>query len=175
MLASRWAAETFGSRDPRPYIATGLDAARFATTVSFGVGENPDKRIADPFEEELLEKLPRPVLIDKGAGGEEAQRVERAVAKAGGGIEMWEGSFAGFAEHVARSRLYVGYDSSGGHVASACGVPSIIIFAGFACERMLQRWSPPGAHVLRGDSSVARALVRAASTLLSTLGFPATS
>ena len=51
--------------------------------MSFGVGENPDKRVADPFEEELLKQLPRPILIDKGAGGEEAHRVERAVSRAG--------------------------------------------------------------------------------------------
>ncbi len=167
-LASRWAAETFGVGNARPFIATGLDAARFATTVSFGVGENPDKRIADPFEEELLPKLPRPVLVDKGAGGEEAGRVERAVARAGSGIEMWDGSFAGFAEHIARSRLYVGYDSAGGHVASACGIPSIIVFAGFAGERMLQRWSPSGAHVLRGDQMKSNELIRAAVEFAST-------
>jgi ADP-heptose:LPS heptosyltransferase len=112
--------------------------------VSFGVGENPDKRIADPFEQELLRELPRPILIDKGAGGEEAHRVERAVSRAGGGIAMWEGSFAGFAAHIQRSKLYVGYDSAGGHVAAACGVPLISIFAGFASERMFQRWRPSG-------------------------------
>jgi hypothetical protein len=170
-LAARWAAATFGIADARPYIATGLDAGQFATTVSFGVGENPEKRIADPFEEQLLQALPRPILIDKGAGGEEAERVERAVSKAENGIEMWSGSFAGFAEHIARSKLFVGYDSAGGHVASACGIPSIVIFAGFACERMLERWSPPGSQVLRADDrTVAHALVRAASTLVSTLG-----
>ena len=99
-------AETFGVASARAYISTGLDAAEFATTVSFGVGENPAKRVADPFEEELLRRLPRPILIDKGAGGEEAERVERAVAKAGGeGIVMWDGSFAGFAAHIQRSRF----------------------------------------------------------------------
>ena len=154
-LAGRWGSETFGAVDPRPYISTGLAAEAVATTVSFGVGENPEKRITDRFEEELLRRLPRPVLIDKGAGGEEAQRVERAVAEAGPGVATWGGSFAGFAEHIARSRLYVGYDSAGGHVASACGVPSISIFSGFASERMLQRWSPPGARILRAEQPIA--------------------
>jgi hypothetical protein len=118
--------------------------SEYATTVSFGVGENPDKRIADPFEEDLLKQLPRPILIDKGAGGEEAERVERAVSRAGSGIAMWEGSFAAFAAHIQKSKLYVGYDSAGGHVAAACGVPMISIFAGFASERMFQRWRPSG-------------------------------
>ncbi len=153
-LARRWVSETFGVADARPYIRTGLDATEVATTVSFGVGENPAKRIPDPFEEELLELLPRPVLIDRGAGGEEADRVERAVARAGPGIAMWDGSFAGFAAHIERSHLYVGYDSAGGHVAAACGVPMISIFAGFASERMFQRWRPTGPgkiSVLRAD------------------------
>ncbi len=144
-LARRWVAETLGVSGARPYISTGLHATGFATTVSFGVGENPAKRVADPFEEDLLRRLPRPILIDKGAGGEEADRVEQAVAKAGGeGLVMWDGSFAGFAAHIERSRLYVGYDSAGGHVAAACGIPMIGIFAGAASERMFQRWKPTG-------------------------------
>ena len=150
-LARRWCAETFGVGDAAPYLATGLDAAPFATTVSFGVGENPAKRLPDPFETEVLRRLPRPILVDKGAGGEEAERVERAVANAGSGIEMWDGSFAGFAAHIQRSRLYVGYDSAGGHAAAACGVPLISIFAGAVSERMFQRWRPTGT-VIRPDS-----------------------
>jgi ADP-heptose:LPS heptosyltransferase len=145
-LARRWVSEIFGVADARPYIATGLDAAEFATTVSFGVGENPSKCVPHPFEEEVLRRLPRPILIDKGAGGEEAGRVERAVAKVGGnGIVMWDGSFAGFAAHIQRSRLYVGYDSAGGHAAAACGIPLISVFAGAISERMFQRWRPTGA------------------------------
>ena len=132
VLARRWMSETFGVANARPYIHTGLDTAEFATTVSFGVGENPAKRVPDPFEEGLLQQLPHPILIDKGAGGEEARRVERAVARAGPGIVMWDGSFAGFAAHIQRSHLYVGYDSAGGHVAAACGVPMISVFAGLS-------------------------------------------
>jgi hypothetical protein len=148
-LTRQWVSETFGVLTARAYIQTGLNAAPYATTVSFGVGENPTKRVADPFEEELLKQLPRPILIDKGAGGEEAERVERAVAKSGGGIEMWDGSFAGFAAHIQRSKLYVGYDSAGGHVAAACGVPLVSIFAGFASERMFERWRPTGKGPIR--------------------------
>jgi hypothetical protein len=162
-LARRWVSEIFGVADARPYIATGLDAAEFASTVSFGVGENPSKRVRDPFEEELLRRLPRPILIDKGAGGEEAERVERAVAKAGGdGIVMWDGSFAGFAAHIQRSRLYVGYDSAGGHAAAASGIPLISIFAGAVSERMFQRWRPTGAgkiEVIRPEGLTAPELL----------------
>ena len=156
-LAQRWAEKTLGAAAARPYISTGLDAAEFASTVSFGVGENPAKRIADPFEEEVLRRLPRPILIDKGAGGEESERAERAVAKAGGeGIVMWDGSFAGFAAHIQRSGLYVGYDSAGGHVAAACGIPMISVFAGAASDRMFQRWRPTGEgkiEIIRPDGA----------------------
>jgi hypothetical protein len=153
-LAERWVADTFGVEDARAYIATGVEpASGFATTVSFGVGENPSKRVADPFETEALRRLPRPILIDKGAGGEEAERVERAVAEVDGeGITMWDGSFASFAAQIQRSRLYVGYDSAGGHVAAACGVPMISIFAGAVSQRMYERWRPN--H--RGDSYIIR-------------------
>ena len=144
-LTRRW----IGLPQAQAYIHTGLTAKAFATTVSFGVGENAAKRVPDPFESELLTLLPQPLLIDRGAGGEEAERVERAVANAGVPAEFWDGSFAGFAEHIRRSRLYVGYDSAGGHVAAACGVPLLSIFRGFVCERMFQRWRPFGNGLIR--------------------------
>ena len=75
-LASRWVAETLGVPDAKAYVATGQGAREFATTVSLGVGENLEKRVGGSFESDLLRQLPRPVLIDKGAGGEEAARVK---------------------------------------------------------------------------------------------------
>jgi ADP-heptose:LPS heptosyltransferase len=147
VLATRWALETFGVDDAQPYIAPEPavgDAADI--TVSIGVGENPAKRVEDPFEPELLRYLAargQRILIDKGAGGEEAERVERAIA--GNAIETWTGSFAGFASHIARSRLFIGYDSAAGHAAAACGVPMICVFNGAVSERMYQRWRPTGA------------------------------
>jgi hypothetical protein len=143
-LTQKWVAATLGVPDARAYVCTGLEAAEFATTVSFGVGENPAKRVGDPFEEEVLKRLPQPILIDKGAGGEEAERVERAVAASGVDAQFWEGSFAGFAAHIARSGLYAGYDSAGGHAAAACGIPLVSIFTGYPCARMFQRWRPSG-------------------------------
>jgi len=146
-LTQRWVGETFGIHDAKPYIEPSpltTTLPQFAATVSFGVGENAAKRLPDPFEADLLKHLPRPLLIDKGAGGEEAERVERAVASAGEDIEVWDGSFAGFASHIQRSGMFVGYDSAGGHAAAACGVPMVSIFTGFACDRMFHRWRPSG-------------------------------
>jgi ADP-heptose:LPS heptosyltransferase len=79
------------------------------------------------------------------------------VARADPGVAMWDGSFAGFGTHIQRSHLYVGYDSAGGHVAAACGIPMISIFAGFASERMFQRWRPTGRgpiYVIRPGADV---------------------
>jgi ADP-heptose:LPS heptosyltransferase len=149
-LTRRWAAETFGIADAKAYAAP-LDwiseADTGIVTISLGVGENAAKRIPDPFEEELLKLLAHSgatLWIDRGAGGEEAARVERAIARSGASVQTWDGSFAGFAAMIARSKLYVGYDSAGQHVAAACGTPLIAIFAGFSCARMFSRWRPTG-------------------------------
>jgi ADP-heptose:LPS heptosyltransferase len=149
-LARRWVAETFGIADARSYIAPWQAEAPAppGIAVSFGVGGNAAKRIADPFEARLLAALAErglPLVVDAGAGGEEAGRVERAIAASGARVEVWRGSFAGFASIIARSRLYVGYDSAGQHVAAACGVPLVTVFAGASCRRFEQRWRPFGA------------------------------
>lgn len=165
-LAAQWAEETLGVSGAAPWVGrTGRPLGQSARdalvpplpyiAVSLGVGENPAKRIPDPFEQQLLALLSAraPLVIDKGAGGEEAARVERAAAQSGGNATFWEGSFAGFAQIIAGSSLYVGYDSAGQHVAAACGVPLIAIFAGFPAPRMFHRWRPTGprATVIRVD------------------------
>jgi ADP-heptose:LPS heptosyltransferase len=156
-LAAAWALETLGVGGAKPYIALGDGAPRGEhIAVSLGVGENQAKRLPDPFEEELLRLLAAtgaPLWIDKGAGGEEAERVERAVRRAGATAAIWDGSFAGFAAVIAGSRLYVGYDSAGQHVAAAAGVPLIGVFAGFPAPRMFERWRPVGerCQVIRVD------------------------
>ena len=159
-LAARWSQETLGVSNAAPYVAVG-QASGPATTpyisVSLGVGENPAKRIPDPFESDLLALLSArlPLVIDRGVGGEEAARAERAVTESGARATFWEGSFAGFAQVIAGSSLYLGYDSAGQHVAAACGVPLISIFAGFPAPRMFHRWRPSGPHatVIRVDQT----------------------
>jgi len=154
-LAADWAAETLGVRGCKPYVAIPRGVGN-GITVSMGVGENPAKRIPDPFEEQLIALLAEtgePLVIDKGAGGEEAARVERAAARAGVTVQFWDGSFAGFARLIAASKLYAGYDSAGQHVAAALGVPLISVFAGFPAPRMFDRWRPIGdrSMVIRVD------------------------
>jgi len=174
VLTQRWAEQTFGIPDARPFVAVG-QASGLSTrdiAINLGVGENPAKRIADPFEEEVLKLLAQtglPVTIDRGAGGEEAERVERAIARSGATVERWSGSFAGFASIIAGSRLYVGYDSAGQHVAAACGVPLISVFAGFSCGRMFARWRPAGQVIRVEEPDPGRVLEQVRLILRATL------
>ncbi len=145
-LTSRWTAETFGIQDASAYIAPLPSDGRPDVTVSLGVGENQEKRIADPFEEKLVAALldrGHKILLDKGAGGNETKRVETVLSRYPQ-VETWHGDYAPFASRIARSNLYVGYDSAGQHVAAACGVPLISVFAGYVSDRMFQRWRPTG-------------------------------
>ncbi len=152
VLAQRWAGEVFDIRGAAPYVAPatagGMDQP--AIVVNLGVGENPAKRVTEPFEAGLLGTLANsglPVVVDLGAGGEEERRVRRAVATSGAPadrIRLWRGPFAELAGMISRARLYVGYDSAGQHAAAVCGTPLVTVFAGFPCERMLERWTPSG-------------------------------
>ncbi len=146
ILTSRWAAEVFGVNSATPFVAPLPNSGHPDVTVSLGVGENQEKRIEDPFEQQLLAALlhlGRNVLIDKGAGGEEEKRIENILSSLPG-IESWRGGYAPFASRISRSKLYIGYDSAGQHVAAACGIPLLSIFAGYVSERMFQRWRPTG-------------------------------
>lgn len=151
VLASRWVEKVFGVSGARPYIAPRASSppeGRPVISISLGVGENPLKRMADPFEERLLRKLAETgavLNIDSGSGGEEAERVARAVSASGAQrVRCFSGSFADFAAQIAASDLYVGYDSAGQHAAAAAGVPLVTVFAGQVCERMFHRWRPAG-------------------------------
>lgn len=151
-LARQWVRETLGVEDAQPWLHPKFRydfGSQPVTTVSLGVGENPAKRVADPFEEELLKLVAHAeslVMVDAGApGSEEEERVRRAIertALTSDRIGLHEGSFASFAAMIAASSLFVGYDSAGQHVAAALGVPLICVFAGYASQRMFERWAP---------------------------------
>ena len=161
-LASSWAAQTFGIEGAAPWIAPESAESieipgRPLVTMSLGVGDNPAKRIAGPFEAEIVGYLARQahVLIDEGTGGEEAERVARAAAKSGAPpqrVHTCRGSFAAFASAIVRSDLYVGYDSAGQHIAAAAAVPLLSIFAGYPSPRFFSRWRPWG----KGNIEVVR-------------------
>jgi ADP-heptose:LPS heptosyltransferase len=176
-LTARWADEVFGKQAGACYPEVSLpkedrrrgEALRAAAgerrlaAVNLGVGDNPGKRVADPFEYELLLALLDAgyrVVLDRGAGEEELERtglLTRALEETSrtvrplanaltelGDITVWEGSLSAFAGLISVADFYVGYDSAGGHLAAALGVPGIDIFAGAACPRMRERWRPWG-------------------------------
>ena len=150
-LAARWA----GDIEARPYISPMTPQGPPSDiTVSLGVGENSAKRVNDDFERELFRTLAATgasVLVDLGGSPEEAARVRSALQP---GMRTHDGAFAPFAAEIARSKLFVGYDSAAGHVASACGIPLISIARGFASERMAGRWRPIGTVVEGGAPNV---------------------
>ena len=154
-LAAQWAWEVFGVADAKPYVAPLASTEPPADiTISLGVGENPAKRLEDAQECELLRALADTgvsILVDKGGSTEERERVERALLP---GTRTHDGAFAPFAAQISKSKLFVGYDSAGGHVASARGVPLISIAKGFVSERMAARWRPNG--VVLNENEVAQ-------------------
>jgi ADP-heptose:LPS heptosyltransferase len=169
-LIAAWLAQVFDMDRVQPYVAPPAQEKMASITVSWGVGENADKRVCDELELEALVKLlswGRPVLLDRGAGGEEADRVDALARQLDrpGLLAIHDGTYASFASHILQSDLYVGYDSAGQHVAAAGNVPLVSIFCGYANRRMLSRWRPTtaNAHVLavdetNRDSAVARTL-----------------
>ncbi|MBI2684953.1 MAG: hypothetical protein HYX27_01455 [Acidobacteria bacterium] len=153
-LARGFVAEALGV-DAAPWIAPPSPewVPRADVAVSFGVGENPAKRVSDSFEFYLVQGLldrGLSVLLDSGAPGTaEAERAARLESSCQGALFIWQGSFAPFAAAIGRSRLYVGYDSAGQHVAAACGVPRITVFNGHSGETFAARWRPDGAGFSR--------------------------
>ena len=159
-LTAAWLTEVFDVPRMRPYVAPPVEEAVADFTVSLGVGENANKRLDDEFEYAVLVALlerGRTVLLDRGAGGEEERRVDALAKRLGEppNLRLHTGSYAAFASQIVRSKLYVGYDSAGQHVAAAAHVPMVSVFAGYVCERMLARWRPnaPGARVITVDES----------------------
>jgi ADP-heptose:LPS heptosyltransferase len=157
-----------------PYVALeDTDAARGSrlreatenrlAVVNLGVGENFEKRLRDPFEIKLLLLLREAgyrIVLDRGAGEEELRRTGDLIAAlheqghvvapvdsadaALANVLTWEGSLSGLAGLIGVADLYIGYDSAGGHIAAALGVPTIDVFAGAVSTRMRERWRPWG-------------------------------
>jgi hypothetical protein len=154
-------------------------AARPVVTINFGVGGNDLKRAGDHFERSLVGGLVREgatVILDKGAGEEEAARADAVIREAlaenpaaraveadeesieglirsndlsAADLFVWRGRIGLLAALIGRSDLYIGYDSAGQHIAAALGVPCIDVFAGFSSPRMLDRWRPTGVAASR--------------------------
>jgi ADP-heptose:LPS heptosyltransferase len=153
-------------------LAQGLrhQGARFLAAISFGVGGNASKRLTESFEEQLLLRFLEEgctVLLDKGAGDEELSRTNRIadlVRNTGRSVEpidpassisygcrkplpsvlVWQGGIGPWAGLIGACDEYIGYDSSGQHLASAQNIPTVDIFTENSTPVFRQRWGPAG-------------------------------
>ena len=135
-------------------------------SLSFGVGGNAAKRINAEFEAALLRHLLRDaaLILDKGGTPDERAQVDALTASlraaghtvselnaantnlesASPAVVTWDGSIGAFAGLIAASDQYVGYDSSGQHLAAALGVPTLTVFVNSNAPRFAERWRPFG-------------------------------
>lgn len=149
LLTSKWIHEVLGITDARPFLAPEQQRSAAEITVSLGVGGNQQKRVHGDFETSVVAVLlatGKRVMVDRGAGGEETERVDRIAADLGNppNLVLHDGSFASFASHILQSQLYFGYDSAGQHVAAAGAIPLVTVFAGYATAKTYERWRPSG-------------------------------
>jgi len=186
-LANDWANQVFGGDDclyPTLSLSTRdweyaetlryclrETGAAHAVVVNFGVGGNPDKRLSEAFEYELVSRLidcGSRVLLAEGVDREEIARSHRLLTQlAAGGREIkkldsnrsynipaaeslksdvvaWRGNVGTYCALIGTAEEYIGYDSGGQHVAAALGTPTIDIFAHSPYPLFAHRWQPYG-------------------------------
>lgn len=139
-------------------------------SISFGVGGNEAKRLNLAVEVELISSLLNSftVIIDSGFSPSElalAHELESIFYSKGiqvlrlsensfyqfsskdffgRRLLFWEGSIGSFASLISFSDQYLGYDSSGQHLAAAAGVPVLTIFSDSCSTLFVERWRPWG-------------------------------
>ncbi len=149
--------------------------ASHLVTVSLGVGGNPNKRLSDSFETELIRNLLREstVILDKGASTEERDQIDRIIdllrdqgktihqvnernlAKSlqqeslRADVLTWDGGIGQFAGLISASDRYIGYDSAGQHIAAALGVPVLTIFVNSNSPAFGERWRSYGPGAIK--------------------------
>ncbi|MBN2513677.1 MAG: hypothetical protein JXB18_12130, partial [Sedimentisphaerales bacterium] len=138
------------------------------TTINFGVGGNPRKRLGLNFEKKLIcELLKQPksvVILDEGFGADEVAGTRQIIAdmKNKGypvhqtrfeptapdnfshGLLVIECTIGQISALISASDKYIGYDSACQHIAAASGIPTLTIFAGSNNPRFIRRWSACG-------------------------------
>jgi hypothetical protein len=135
--------------------------------LNLGVGGNQRKRINGLFEEELLIAILQAmantvIVLDTGSDPEEKERTGKLLAAMRGrgvpvaslaeeemagkeasfahGVVGFSGGLGALGGLVAMADAFCGYDSSGQHLASALGIPAVIVFTGAPNPRFLDRW-----------------------------------
>lgn len=183
-LTNAWIDKVFGRPGfcwPRLWIQPGLlkqarriiqplrkNGCQKITTVNFGVGGNPRKRLGLAFEKklicELLRQPNRVVILDRGCGPEElagSQEIINEVKNKGfdthqtdfehGRVENFsqgllavECGVGQIAALIDGSDEFIGYDSACQHIAAALAVPAVTVFAGSNNPHFIRRWSACG-------------------------------
>lgn len=139
-------------------------------SLSFGFGGNSRKRVSEEFEIAVTEKLAlsHRLILDCGGSDEEFIQVQRILTflqsrgltvlhikenelqnfavrvEAIPDVISWQGGIGSFAALIARSQRYVGYDSSGQHIAAASSIPTRTIFVNSGSALFAKRWHPYG-------------------------------
>ncbi len=175
LAANVWAVGLWDATGVRPYLNAHnippvpmpaedqVGVEHYLVSVNLGVGGCLKKRLGGDFEDQLLELLRQfrlRILLDFGAGEDEAANVQRRVANFRGSVrhlkdrsDVWQrpadlmtirASFGQFAGWIERTRLFVGYDSAFAHAAAVMGTPVIEIFAGAPSATFRARWTPIG-------------------------------
>jgi len=136
--------------------------------INLGVGDDERKRLPALCETGLLNRLLNLantiIILDMGCGSEEKGRGEKVIASLAGtghktvtineqeipryeiafchGILGISTSIGTLAALISQADCYIGYDSSGQHLANALEIPTISIFKGYPNERFIERWTP---------------------------------
>jgi ADP-heptose:LPS heptosyltransferase len=157
-LTQTWMRETFGVEESRQYVAQASRSepvGRPAATVSFGVGGNQAKRVSEEFESAILRHLLKRgfyVYVDAGADDSERMHADHVCALAGGfcsHLLRHDGTAGELAALIQSSDMYIGYDSSGQHIAAALSAPFVSVFVGAPSVVFYDRWRPSGRGIGR--------------------------
>ncbi|MFH1215279.1 MAG: hypothetical protein V1706_02125 [Pseudomonadota bacterium] len=166
-IAPRIAIRPVHSLTVRNFFARFHDVSK-KIVINLGVGNDPRKRLSDPFEEALLGKLLEHdeilVVLDSGCHPDERKRaIELADKMKSRGFETMhlsekdfnrkkpflhhglvcvQGGIGMLSALIDQADVFFGYDSCCQHLATARGTRSVICFAGAINDRFFSRWMP---------------------------------
>jgi ADP-heptose:LPS heptosyltransferase len=143
-----------------------LSCKRQRVTINFGSGGNRAKELPIDLEVSILKKLINEgfqVWLDKGYGTAEYAKIDHLVSLMdlpkqtfldasdtnpaippvnSPDLIVFTATAAELSVLIAKSDLYVGYDSMGQHMAAAVKTPAIILFNGHPNPVFLTKWTP---------------------------------
>lgn len=136
--------------------------------INFGVGNDPQKRLSDPFEEQLLYTLLQQkdtlIILDSGLHPDEGKRAQVLMKKMKSrgiptiavsgkhlpsqiisfqhGLVCVQVGIGTLSALIDQADVFFGYDSCCQHIATARDTNNVICFAGAPNDRFFERWRP---------------------------------